>query len=86
MALGSNVGDSLANLQEATELLSQLMILRAVSHVYETAPVAAADRATALIASAIAECQVRAHFPWPSQDSRWKRAPESKRSGLQHLA
>jgi len=38
IALGSNVGDSLANLIEATCRLGDFMCVVAASHVYETAP------------------------------------------------
>ena len=58
MALGSNVGDSLANLQEATELLSQLMILRAASHVYETAPMYLEDQPPFLNAALLLETEL----------------------------
>ncbi len=44
IALGSNVGDSLANLQEAAARLSSEMCVLAASHVYETAPMYVVDQ------------------------------------------
>ena len=44
IALGSNVGDRLANLQEAIDRLKQHLKIQAVSRVYETEPMYVVDQ------------------------------------------
>lgn len=58
IALGSNVGDSLANLREATALLATKVELKAVSHVYETAPMYVTDQPAFLNAAVIANTRL----------------------------
>ena len=55
IALGSNVGNSLANLRQATELLDSRIVVRQVSRIYETAPMYVEDQPEFLNAALLAE-------------------------------
>ena len=55
IALGSNVGDSIANLREATARLSEAMKLVAASPIYETAPMYVEDQPVFLNAAILAQ-------------------------------
>jgi len=58
VALGSNVGDSLANLQEATALLSENLIVESASAVYETAPMYVEDQPPFLNAALLLQTEL----------------------------
>jgi len=58
IALGSNMGDSLANLQEATLLLERCFDVVARSHVYKTAPMYVVDQPTFLNAAILARTSI----------------------------
>ena len=55
VALGSNVGESLVHLQEATALLASQMKLLATSRIYETAPMYVENQAAFLNAAILLE-------------------------------
>lgn len=55
IALGSNVGDRLANLQKAVDLLRAEIELKQASHVYETEPMYVEDQPPFLNAAVLGE-------------------------------
>ena len=58
IALGSNMGDSLANLQEATKRLGDYFEVVAESHIYETAPMYVTDQPVFLNAALLVKTSV----------------------------
>lgn len=85
IALGSNVGDSLENLCEATRCLGTSLCLDAASHVYETAPMYVTDQpvflnAAVLVRTTMSPRALLAHLKELEQQiGRQRRQPNGPR-------